>query len=314
MPVCLAAVEAMRRLLVEAYLPLKAGLRESWFEVSRDEMPGTSEEILGHVRRTRTWLEYTVLSVYLDLIGQTPAFRREVVHAIASATGDIGVVALESGDVELEEQVVRFFNTYLRTAVHLRAPTFAYPLLTEYRRFAELALKSRPALALEIAEHLLAYGRSFEMNQVSHVVGAAAEEVAELAGREVHDDPALALELTRLLAHSLSDMVALQRPPGAIGAVLKPVIKLTLHCLDDEHAALATVLLDALAGAPRELVERALRRLERTRADVYYEVAERVVAFDWVEDELRELIPVLRARLEAGSKPELAPKASASGA
>ena len=54
----------------------------------------------------------------------------------------------------------------------------------------------------KIAGHLLAYGRSFETNQVPHVVGAAAEEVAELAGREVHADPELALELTRLLAHS----------------------------------------------------------------------------------------------------------------
>jgi hypothetical protein len=57
------------------------------------------------------------------------------------------------------------------------------------------------------------------------------------------------------------------------------------------------------------LLERALRRLERTREDVYYEVAERVVAFDWVEDELRELIPALRARLDptAGKASNAAP-------
>jgi hypothetical protein len=164
-------------------------------------------------------------------------------------------------------------------------------------------MKTRPGLSLEVAEHLLAYGRSFETNQVSHVVGAAAEEVAELAGREVHENPEQALALTRLLAHSLSEMVALERPPGAIGAVLKPVIKLALHCLTDEHGDLSVVLLEALAGAPRELVERALRRLERTRGDVYYEVAERVVAFDWVEDDLRELIPLLRAKLDALPSP-----------
>ena len=316
-PVCLAAVEALRRLLIEVYLPLKPGLPAGWFDVSRDEMPGTSEEVLALVRRTRTWLEHTVLSFYLDLIGQTPAFRREIVHMIASATGELGVAAMKASDTELEEQVVRFFNTYLRTALHQRTATFAYPLMHEYRRLAELALETHPSLTLEISEHLLAYGRSFETNQVSHVVGAAAEEVAEIASRAVHDGRSdQALAIARLLARSLTEMVAAERPAGAIGAVMKPVVKLTLHCLSDEHRELASVLLAALGQAPRDLVERALRRLEGTRIDVYYEVGERVVAFDWVEEELRLLIPALRTRLEIagngaaaypGSQPVISP-------
>ena len=37
--------------------------------------------------------------------------------------------------------------------------------------------------------------------------------------------------------------------------------------------------------------------MEVTTERVFWEVSDRVVAYDWVEDHMRELIPVLRARL-----------------
>jgi hypothetical protein len=37
--------------------------------------------------------------------------------------------------------------------------------------------------------------------------------------------------------------------------------------------------------------------MEVTTERVFWEVSDRVVAYDWVEDHMRELIPVLRSRL-----------------
>src|SRR5207237_9230176 len=124
--VCLAAIEALRALVVDEYIPAKKQLQPWWFKVDHVDLPGASDQTIAQVDRTRTWVEHTVLSDFVDLIGETPAFRKEVIHAIARATRDLGGAAIRGGDRDLEDLVIRFFNTYLRAAMNQRAPTFVY--------------------------------------------------------------------------------------------------------------------------------------------------------------------------------------------
>src|SRR3982074_860473 len=81
---------------------------------------------------------------------------------MAQATRDLGLAAIQVGDPEVAELLVRFFNTYMRPALNQSAPTFASSTMNEYRRMAIGALEWRPDLAVEAAAHLLRYGRHFD--------------------------------------------------------------------------------------------------------------------------------------------------------
>jgi len=300
--VCLGAIHALREIVVDDYAPIKSKLPAWWFVVGHEDMPGGSDQIIAQVDRTRTWVEHTVLAYFLDLVGETPAFRKEVIHAIARTTRELGEAGIKYGDRDLEDLVVRFFNTYFRAAMNQRAPTFAYSTMNEYRNLASKALESRPDLVSRVSEHLIAYGRSFDAAGFPLVIGTAAEDVAELTIQTARHDPDRALLLCQLLDRTLTSM-AKTAQPMALNGVLKAVVKLTLWAMSEHQQEITNRLLVGIAELPEHFVDEALSRMERTTEGVFWEVSDRVVAFDWVEEDLRELIPGLRERLRAPVSP-----------
>ena len=304
MPVCLMTINALRLFLTEEYLPVKADFREDWFKVGHRELPGASDQIIAEANRARTWLEYTVMAGFVDIVGLTPSYRREAVHAIAQATRDIGTSAIKEGDHEVAELCLRFFNTYLRTALHKESPSFASATMNEYRRLAIEALEWRPDLAVEAAIHLLHYGHGFDEAEMPAILGAAAEDVADLAIAAVHRDAEVTRRLARLLVQDLAAMLPKARPIGLNG-VFKSVVKLALWAMADGHDEVAAILVTGIAQAPIDFVEAALHRMETLKSGLFWEVNERVIAFDWVEDRLRQEIPQLRRALARSSAGEV---------
>src|SRR5205823_3485104 len=204
-PVCVLSIEVLGQFVAGDYVPAKKKMGVDWFRVGHAELPGASDQIIAEVNRARTWFEYTVMSSFVDMVGLTPIHRKEAVHAIAVATRNIGLAAIEIGDPELAELCLRYFNTYLRSAINRSAPTFASGIMNEYRRYAIGALEWRRDLAVEAAAHLLRYGRH---------------------------------------------------------------------------------------------VDAALSRMEAMQTGLFWEVNERVISFDWLEQPLREQIPRLRSALK----------------
>jgi hypothetical protein len=259
-------------------------------------MPGASDQTILQVDRTRTWLEHVVLAGFVDLMGETPAFRKEIIHAIAITTRDVGRRAVMHNDRELEDLVVRFFNTYFRAALNQKAPTFAYAVMNEYRRLAVDVSVERPDLPLRVAEHLLRYGHAFDAADMPFIIGTAAEDVAALIIELSKHDLDRALILARMLSDGLEEM-ALTARPVSLNGVLKASIKLGLWAVAEEQRDILNRIALGLTSLSPELVENTLDRMEMTTERVFWEVSDRVVAYDWVEDNLRELIPVLRDRL-----------------
>ena len=294
--VALAAIHAVRGLVCNHYLPVKDKLPRHWFTVSHEDMPGASDQTIIQVDRTRTWLEHVVLATFVDLVGETPAFRKEIIHAIAITTRDIGRRAVLHGDHEVEDLVVRFFNTYFRAALNQRAPTFAYAVMNEYRRLAADVCADRPDLPQRVAEHLLRYGRAFDAAGMPFIVGTAAEDVSELIIEMSRHDLDRALLLTRLLAANLTEMAGVAQPISLAG-ILKATIKLGLWAIAEEQRDILNQAAQGLTSVSPRALNDALDRLESTTERVFWEVSDRVVAYDWVEDHMREMIPILRARL-----------------
>ena len=55
--------------------------------------------------------------------------------------------------------------------------------------------------------------------------------------------------------------------------------------------------MEGIAAAPPDFIDAALDRMESMQNGLFWEVNERVIAFDWVEQPLRAVIPRLRAAL-----------------
>ncbi len=266
MPVCLLTIGVLGEFLAMDYSRVKKGFGPQWFQVGHAELPGDSDQIVAEVNRAHTWVEYTVLSSFVHLVGLTPAHRKEAVHAIAVATRDIGLAAIDRGDPEVAELSVRFFNTYLRAALNQSAPTFASATMNEYRR-------GMPA-----------------------IFGAAAEDVADLAIEARSRDPEVTRRLALLLVRNLLELIPNARPIGLNG-LFKAVAKLTFWAMAADSKDIAHILVEGIAAAPADFVDAALDRMEVMQNGLFWEVNERVVAFDWVEEPLRAEIPRLRTAL-----------------
>ncbi len=296
MPVCLLTIGVLGEFLAQDYSKVKKGFGPYWFQVGHAELPGDSDQIVAEVNRAHTWVEYTVLSSFVHLVGLTPAHRKEAVHAIAVATRDIGLAAIERGDAEVAELSVRFFNTYLRAALNQSAPTFASSTMNEYRRLAIGALEWRPDLSVEAAAHVLRYGRHFDEAGMPAIFGAAAEDVADLAIEARSRDPEVTRRLALLLVRNLLELIPNARPIGLNG-LFKAVAKLTFWAMAADSNDIAHILVEGIAAAPPDFVDAALDRMEVMQNGLFWEVNERVVAFDWVEEPLRAEIPRLRTAL-----------------
>jgi len=212
------------------------------------------------------------------------------------ATRNVALAAIDVGDSEVAELCVRFFNTYLRSAINRSAPTFASGIMNEYRRFAIGALEWRPDLAVESAAHLLRYGKHFDDAGMPAVFGAAAEDVADLAIEARARDPQVTFRLAQLLVRNLLELMPSGRPIGLNG-VFKGVAKLTCWAMASDQEDVERVLVAGIAAAPPDFVDAALSRMESMQNGLFWEVNERVISFDWLEQPLRAEIPRLRGAL-----------------
>jgi hypothetical protein len=134
------------------------------------------------------------------------------------------------------------------------------------------------------------------------LIGTAAEDVADLTTQAARHDTERALPLCQLLDRTLTSM-ARTAQPLALNGVLTAVVKLALWAMSEHRKEIADRLLAGISALPEQFVEEALSRMERTTEGVFWEVSDRVVAFDWVEEDLRELIPALRRQLRAPVSP-----------
>jgi hypothetical protein len=168
--------------------------------------------------------------------------------------------------------------------------------MNEYRRYAIGALEWRRDIAVDAAAHLLRYGRHFDEAGMPAVFGAAAEDVADLAIEARVRDPQVSFRLAQLLLRNLLDLVPTARPI-ALNGLFKGVAKLTCWAMAADEKEITHVLVEGIAAAPPDFVDAALARMEALQNGLFWEVNERVIAFDWLEQPLRAEIPHLRAAL-----------------
>jgi hypothetical protein len=109
-------------------------------------------------------------------------------------------------------------------------------------------------------------------------------------------DPQVSFRLAQLLVRNLLELIPNARPIGLNG-LFKGVAKLTCWAMSADEKDITHVLVEGIAAAPPDFVDAALVRMESMQSGLFWEVNERVIAFDWMEQPLRAQIPNLRTAL-----------------
>jgi hypothetical protein len=292
-----SAVHALDAVLV-ASGEAKAGLPAAWFEV-REQLSDDPDfvsfhaDVLDDVVARRTWLEMKVM-LQLDGVFRSAVHEaREVAHLVGIVLRRTGLRAARAGDTEVLALSVRFLNTALRAAINAADVRTAYHLLTEYRQLVEGLVGTAYAEQVPaLAQRMKGYGQlgfrarlGFVLETVAYDLCALVEH-AWTSGAPEHE----ALLTILLDVDREPDGAAVQE--ASLRGVRKAQVKLATAYLSRGEEALARrIQRDMLAEDPARL--RSIREeLEAPRERLYWEISDRGVDFDWLDEARRAQLPV----------------------
>jgi hypothetical protein len=162
--VSMAGVDAMRALLVE-YQRLRGKLPAAWFGIDgslahNPDFVSMAPEVLEDLRERRVWLEWKILRGYQSLYNEALNKMRDINYLISINSRLMAEAAWDHGNTQLFELVIKFFNTYLRSAINSHDIRTAYNVLNQYRLVGEEAVRRDPSgeRAVEIGRHFKYYG------------------------------------------------------------------------------------------------------------------------------------------------------------
>lgn len=162
--VSMAGVDAMCSLLV-SYQKQRGKLPETWFRIDgllahNPDFVSMAPEVLDDLRRRRIWLEWKILRGYQSLYNEALNKMRDINYLVAINSRLMAEAAWDHDNAQLFEMVVKFFNTYLRSAINAHDIRTAYNVLNQYRLVAETAITRDQSgtRALEIAKYFKYYG------------------------------------------------------------------------------------------------------------------------------------------------------------
>jgi hypothetical protein len=179
------AITAMREFAVK-YLREKGHLPREWFVVGsrahgNPDFIALAPDSLRSVEDKKVWVEWKVLRQFRSVFGETIEHLPELGHVVAIETRYVGEEALRHDDREVLLLAIRYFNTYLRTAINHQNVRTCYNIFHQYRLLAEHMLRrSHDDLLLEIGRCMSYYGQISHRAGLRFVTETAAHDLAVL--------------------------------------------------------------------------------------------------------------------------------------
>lgn len=326
---------------VARYLDEKPGQPSDWFALEEDQFRGRHELIVREIEASMTWVEVRMLDELREIFFATLNKLHDVNNTVALVLRLLGEQAVERHDAGVSRAVVTCFNTFLRAAINQGDVRAGYHVLYQYRLLANAAMDHHADLTLEIAHRLSYYGDAATGGPLLWMSAAAAYDLRRLAeqaqargagpaggppsgppsgphGRTDRTDggaiPAAPPAPDAVVAAMVANLIdtvqrgeAKQSP--ALPQLYKMVIALGAFFLRHDVSAQVGPLAAALAALPRDVLERLGAELTGVTNPVFWELTDRVVNFDYVEEGARARIPDFLA-LVAESAARVAPTAA----
>jgi hypothetical protein len=299
------AVAALRDVLVR-YQNGKQALAASWFalgpRIRQDpDFIALAAESISDLEAQRAWLEWKGLRHFRAVFSEALKHLHEMAHVVAIETRYVGESALAAGDRAVGALTVKFFNTYLRTALNARDVRACYNVLHQYRQLAErLMSRGHDDEVAAIGRHFKYYGLIAHALDLGFVTETVAYDLCALCELAFERRAGCHSELLRTLlevdqdADTASQRDGERRGPDetdrvrndkTLRGVRKAQVKLaTFYLLRGAEAEARIIYQDMQHERPARLASIRSELLAITAKD-FWEVTDRGVNFDFLDDE-----------------------------
>ena len=279
--VAIQAINALEKTLSD-YAKVKPNLADEWYEVHAHQFAGLSAEAVALLRHDRTWVEHQILSQLFLAYNAALAKMPDAISAISLVNERVGLRASRADDDALLGLCIRYFNTFVRSAIAKRDVHAAFDVFHEYRLLAIDLLSVRPVRSLEIARHLRYYAGMAQHVGLDFVNELAAADTAALVmaayDRAVPEAGAI---LDVLVAHcEASGGVRFVKAHATLGAYF------SLQGHEKERRRMVA----SLVSATSDQVETARRDIFETVDPIFWEVTDRQTNLDHVPQPLRNAV------------------------
>lgn len=290
--ISMASVDALKAMVLD-YQGMRSSLPAEWFRVDgalahNPDFVSMSDEVLEAVTRRRIWFEMKVLRKYQTLYNEALNRMRDINYLIAINTRHLAEHALDIGNDELFDLLVKFFNTFLRATVNARDVRTAYNVLQQYRLLAERALAHDSGRrAVEIARYFKYYGLIGFHATLPFVLETVAYDLCQL--NELAFDrrsPAHRALLRIFLEVDKESESEVQE--ASLRGVRKAQVKLATHYLARGDEALAREIFEDMARERRDRLASIRDEFLGVRSSEFWEISDRGVNFDYLEPERKE--------------------------
>ena len=281
------AVATLRDVLV-SYLREKPRLPAKWFKVGERLQQDADFAVMApesclQIEEDRTWFEWKGLRQLRLVFAESLKSLPEVAHGVAVATRRIGEAAVAIDDRKAIAASLKFFNTYLRTALNANDVRAAYNVLNEYRHLTEAVMESgMNDLTVQIAHHLKYYGQIAHAMGLGFVTETAAYDLSVLCELAFAQKAACHDQLLQVFLEVDKEAETMAEEK-ALRGVRKAQVRLATYYMVQGAQALARAIYEDMRGETPPRLTSIRSELEAVDAKDFWEVTDRGINFDYLE-------------------------------
>jgi hypothetical protein len=248
-----------------------------------------ASEVLDELAKRRIWLEWKVLRGYQSLYNDALNKMRDINYLIAINTRLIAGAAWEHQNTQLFDLVLKFFNTYLRSAINAHDIRTAYNVLNQYRLVAEESIQHDPsgARALEIARYFKYYGILSFNAKLPFILETVAYDLCALIEYAFDVKCPATPQLLRIFLQ-IDKEGEHESQETALRGVRKAQLKLASYFLLRGDERLARAVFRDMHDERAERLASIRDELLAVESREFWEVSDRGVNFDYLTPEHKE--------------------------
>jgi hypothetical protein len=294
--VSMAGVDAMRSLLID-YQTLRTKLPEGWFAIDgrlahNPDFVSMAQEVLDDLSAKRTWFEWKILRAYQSLYNEALNRMRDINYLIAINSRLMARAAWDTHNTQLFDMVLKFFNTYLRSAINAHDIRTAYNVLNQYRLVGEEAVRrdGSGARAIEIARYFKYYGLLSFNAKLPFILETVAYDMCALTQYAFDQQSPVTPHLLRIFLQ-VDKEGENETQETSLRGVRKAQLKLASYFLLQGNEAFAREVFHDMRDERPERLASIRDELLNVESREFWEVSDRGVNFDYLEPrQKRELM------------------------
>ncbi len=285
-----AHVVATFRHVLISYLGRKKALTPQWFVIRghlREDSDFVAMAAASHqqIEDDRLWLEWKTLRQLRSIFSEALAHLPEIAHNVAIATRHVGTAAIANDDRPAIALCLKFFNTYLRTALNARDVRAAYNVFNEYRHLGEdIMARGLDPLSREVAGYFKYYAQTAHALGLGFVTETAAYDLSVLCETAYARKAKSHADLLRIFLE-IDKEAETKAEEKALRGVRKAQIRLATFYLASGTEEFARTIFEDMRHEDRQRLASIRAELEAVTEKDFWEVTDRGINFDFLDAE-----------------------------